>query len=77
MAGAAPGRRGRGGPGEGPSGRGTVGRRASGADLLVVGSRGQGRFAGLVLGSISQAMLHQAPCPLVVVRTSPGTPHRG
>ncbi|MEV4166690.1 universal stress protein [Nonomuraea dietziae] len=47
------------------------------ADLLVVGSRGRGGFAGLVLGSISQAMLHQAPCPLVVVRTSPGTPHRG
>ncbi|MEV2273483.1 universal stress protein [Nonomuraea africana] len=39
------------------------------ADLLVVGSRGRGGFAGLVLGSISQAMLHQAPCPLAIVRT--------
>ncbi|GAA4562831.1 universal stress protein [Planotetraspora kaengkrachanensis] len=44
-------------------------RRASeGADLLVVGSHGAGEFAGLVLGSISQAMLHHARCPLAVVR---------
>ncbi|MBP2703928.1 universal stress protein [Microbispora sp. RL4-1S] len=40
----------------------------AGADLLVLGSHGDGEFAGLVLGSVSQAMLHHAPCPLVIVR---------
>ncbi|SEH02682.1 Nucleotide-binding universal stress protein, UspA family [Nonomuraea solani] len=44
-------------------------RQASyGADLLVVGSHGHGTFAGMVLGSVSHALLHHAPCPLAVVR---------
>ncbi|MEU4223621.1 universal stress protein [Nonomuraea sp. NPDC026600] len=43
---------------------------AEGADLLVVGSHGYGAFAGLVMGSVSQAMLHQSPCPLAVVRNT-------
>ncbi|WP_202610927.1 universal stress protein [Herbidospora solisilvae] len=41
---------------------------AAQAGLLVVGSRGRGVLAGMVLGSVSQALLHVAPCPLVVVR---------
>lgn len=41
---------------------------ATRASLLVVGSRGRSAVAGLVLGSVSTRCVHEAPCPVVVVR---------
>jgi nucleotide-binding universal stress UspA family protein len=41
---------------------------ARSADLLVVGSRGHGALAGMLLGSTSQHCVNHAACPVVVVR---------
>lgn len=38
-----------------------------GARLVVIGSRGRGPIAGLLLGSTSQAVLHNAGCPVAII----------
>jgi nucleotide-binding universal stress UspA family protein len=44
------------------------------ADLLVLGNRGRGGFAGLLLGSVSLRALTLASCPTMIVRGSPREP---
>lgn len=39
-----------------------------GSDVIVMGSRGLGKLAGLVLGSTSQKVVSHAPCPVLIVR---------
>jgi nucleotide-binding universal stress UspA family protein len=41
---------------------------AEGEELLVVGSRGHGGVAGMLLGSVGQECAHHARCPVVIVR---------
>jgi nucleotide-binding universal stress UspA family protein len=43
------------------------------AELLVVGSRGRGGFAGVMLGSVSQRCAGHSACPVVVVPSPPAT----
>jgi nucleotide-binding universal stress UspA family protein len=42
--------------------------RNTSASLIVVGSHGWGRLRRLVFGSVSTALLHEAPCPVLVAR---------
>ena len=44
--------------------------RAFQADLVIVGSRGHGAIASLLLGSVSSEIVDHAPCPVLVARTS-------
>lgn len=37
------------------------------ADLIVIAGRGRSALAGAVLGSVTQRLLHVAPCPVLVV----------
>lgn len=56
-----------------PSGTGNIADRIAeiaadaSADLIVVGTRGHSSFAGLMLGSVTQRLLHVAGCPVLAV----------
>jgi nucleotide-binding universal stress UspA family protein len=55
--------------GRGPAAPVLLGAAAkSDADMLVLGARGLGGFAGLMLGSVSQHCVEHSPCPIVVLR---------
>jgi nucleotide-binding universal stress UspA family protein len=49
------------------SGAALLAEFSTAVDLVVVGTRGRGGFAGMLMGSTSQALLHHSACPVMVV----------
>ena len=49
-------------------------KAADEADILVVGNRGHGGFAEVLLGSVGQYLVHHANCPVLIFRGDPRHP---
>jgi nucleotide-binding universal stress UspA family protein len=47
------------------------------AELLVVGSRGRGRLASTLLGSVSRSLARRAPCPVTIINPHAAAPGGG
>lgn len=47
--------------------------RAQQGEVIVVGTRGRGPMAGLFLGSVTQRLLHTAPCPVLAIPVHNGS----
>jgi universal stress protein A len=47
---------------------------SEGADMVLVGSHGRGAIGRLLLGSVSEYVVRNAPCPVLVARTPPHNP---
>ncbi|MGH3901799.1 MAG: universal stress protein [Pseudonocardiaceae bacterium] len=61
----------------GPDSAGLLLRAAADADILVVGSRGRGRVATALLGSVSARCIHEATCPVLVIPHQMAIPPQG
>jgi nucleotide-binding universal stress UspA family protein len=48
--------------------------KQTGADMLVLGSRGRGGLGGLLLGSVGQECASHAPCPVLICRAGGDRP---
>jgi len=42
--------------------------KASQADIILMGTHGRGGFSRFLMGSVSNSVLHQAPCPVLIIR---------
>ena len=51
--------------------------KSEGADLIVIATRGMGGLRRAILGSVTEQVIRNAPCPVVAVPSMCGTPPRG